>query len=501
MQPAATRHCADCDSSQSDHDTPEATSSCDDRGEKTHHKRQGLRPNIWHVVLHLCIAFLIGLSFRLVLLPEGLLADETKRNKTDYLIYFGVMKALGDFAGGLLADCCGRKPTSMFGWGIGLFIVPVLAHAEVGAADGADMRAVFNLADALLGAMQGVTWGLNIICLMDLLGPRGRGLASALSNSVGYFGSAVTAPVVGRLVGHAGRRTTCIMALTVAMFLGMFLSAAGENTSRWLSPKRLAGAHGTGAGMARSDVAERSWTAGSLFREAGGVTSTSSLRSAAFAPCSFGAMQVVCSLCGITVNAATALVWGPALVWLKGKGHMVVEDVATIEGFFTGMKVVSMVATGALTYFLRPQPMAALALFALSAGLFLLLAQVHASSESVGSLLVATAITGVGTGAAYPLLAASVTEGLPDKTRASVYGAYRMWRDFGYAIGGVLAHVFADGFFMSAAVLSVWCLVMAVLFTGFLVLCRPGRYLEVSKESSEASACSSGSTTSDAAAE
>lgn len=134
-----------------------------------------------------------------------------------------------------------------------------------------------------------------------------------------------------------------------------------------------------------------------------------------------------------------------------------------------------MLASSCLAYILRPHPLIAVALFVQTVGLFALLVQVHLSATSLAAFLVVAAIIGFGTGAAYPLLAASVTDGSRDGTRASDYGAYRMWRDIGYTKGGVIAHVFAGAFLTTTAIMCLWSLVVAVLFAGVLGLSARGR--------------------------
>lgn len=282
--------------------------SSDSEEVRKKHKKNRFWHNFWHVVLQLHIAFLIGVSFRLALLPEGLLTDERKREKTDHLIYFGVSKAISDTVGGVMADGEGRKETGILGWGIGLLIIPVLLWTDAGGFEGSDVRSALNMADTLLGTMQGLTWGVNATCLMDILGPQGRAFACALSDAFGYLGSVVTAPMVGSLVGHLRKGAHCTLALMVTMFLGMFLSLASKST-KWVGFVMDSGAFDSPRVTHAATARQASLPV---------VATTSSLSSAARAPFSFG----VCCVGGMTVKAAIALVWGPALVWLKDLGHV-----------------------------------------------------------------------------------------------------------------------------------------------------------------------------------
>lgn len=429
----------------------------------------GIRANSSQVAIHLAIAFLIGVSLRLVIFPEALLADDEKPSKTDFLIFFGISKAVSNSAGGVLADRWDRRRAALCGWCLGLAVVPVqLAGIMLSS------RFVLDIADVLLGAMQGMTWGVNIICLMDLLGPDGRGLASALSNSIGYSGSAIMAPVAAYLVKLSGDAHLCNIGLGVSMTSGLLLSAISFDTSPWVESKQ---SNRCGSPCRSADMTFfRSPTNG--LKGLSSASPTSAVRPEAFTTgvksgCG-NTSQVMCSLGGLTVNAATATVWGPALLWLKSGGHLGVESLGFLEGFFTATKVLCMMVAGCLTYYAKPQKIAACGLGVLSVGLFCLWATASGDRLSEWGLWGSTALIGIGVGGAYPVLAASVTAGVPDRSRASVYGAYRMWRDFGYAAGGLVARFSCDlgcDFVFESAVMSCWSMMVAAVFTICLVFC------------------------------
>merc|ERR1719282_485115 len=90
---------------------------------------------------------------------------------------------------------------------------------------------------------------------------------------------------------------------------------------------------------------------------------------------------------------------------------------------------------------------------------------VSAKTPSMPELLFPTGLLGLGVGGAYPALAAAVTEGEPEYRRASVYGAYRMWRDLGFATGGIVTRLFSS---FAAEVLGVfiWCSIVGAVFLG-----------------------------------
>lgn len=66
--------------------------------------------------------------------------------------------------------------------------------------------------------------------------------------------------------------------------------------------------------------------------------------------------------------------------------------------------------------------------------------------------LAASALLGVGTAMVYPTLLASVGDVAGPSWRGSAFGVYRLWRDSGYAVGGVMAGILADAFGMQQAI-------------------------------------------------
>jgi MFS family permease len=68
---------------------------------------------------------------------------------------------------------------------------------------------------------------------------------------------------------------------------------------------------------------------------------------------------------------------------------------------------------------------------------------------------------GVGTALVYPTLLAAIGDRAHPAWRASAVGVYRLWRDLGYAVGGLLVGVVADAFDDQAAILVVAALTAA----------------------------------------
>lgn len=297
-------------------------------------------------------------------------------------------------------------------------------------------------ADVLLGMHQGLTWGLNITCLMDILGPKGYGMASGLSNAVGYAGSALTAPFTAKLVADFGDQhgsEVAVELLAACMALGLFLVWRSRDTGLFVCLR------------------------------------SSSTTSVDFARVSTGCgreADALCSLAGLTVNLVTGLVWGSTVLWSKSEGGLNVQAIGFMEAWHTSFKILFMISAGYAVYFVKPTVVAAVALVILFFGLAVLWAQALHPPADWFLLLLATGITGAGVGGAFPALAAAVTSGVSEDHRASVYGAYRFWRDLGYAMSGLVARMCDwDGFRSSSATVFVWTGAVASLFSVRMVLC------------------------------
>ncbi|MFL5494922.1 MAG: MFS transporter, partial [Gemmatimonadales bacterium] len=93
----------------------------------------------------------------------------------------------------------------------------------------------------------------------------------------------------------------------------------------------------------------------------------------------------------------------------------------------------------------------------------------------------AAAFLGAGTAMVYPTLLAAVADVAPPQWRGSAVGAYRFWRDSGYAVGALLAGILADLFGMGWSIGGIAVLTVA---SGLLVAVRMpetlrSRYLQV----------------------
>lgn len=74
---------------------------------------------------------------------------------------------------------------------------------------------------------------------------------------------------------------------------------------------------------------------------------------------------------------------------------------------------------------------------------------------------------GIGTALVYPTLIAQVGDLAGSASRASAVGRYRLWRDMGYVVGGLLAGLLTDWLDFRATLL-----IIALLFVGSGIVVR-----------------------------
>ncbi|MDA8437932.1 MAG: MFS transporter, partial [Propionibacterium sp.] len=70
-------------------------------------------------------------------------------------------------------------------------------------------------------------------------------------------------------------------------------------------------------------------------------------------------------------------------------------------------------------------------------------------------------VLGIGTAMVYPALIASVSDHAHPAWRAKALGAYRFWRDFGYAAGALMAGILAQVLGLDATVVAAAVLTAA----------------------------------------
>jgi MFS family permease len=394
--------------------------------------RLGIRANWRQFVLLVAINAFVG---AMIGLERSVLPTLAKREfavtsatvALTFLVAFGVVKAGSNLAAGTLADRVGRKRLLVLGW-LAALPVPFLLWF-------AGSWSWIVAANLFLGVNQGLTWSMTVVMKVDLTGPARRGLALGLNESFGYGAVALAAFGSGQLaVGHNPRDVAALLGLLVACG-GLVLSAVFvRDTGRHLEMEIGANAPPS---VRPRDVLRR-------------VTFSDPSLSAA-------------SQAGLVNNLNDAVAWGLLPIFLASRG-LSIGQIGVVAAVYPAAWALGQIGCGALSDRVgRKRPIVAgMWVQAAAIALFPVV-------TSYGGWIVAALVMGIGTALVYPTLLAVIGDVSAATWRASAIGAYRLWRDLGYAVGGLTAGTLADVAGMRAAFFAVAAL---TAFSGAVVAGR-----------------------------
>jgi MFS family permease len=332
-----------------------------------------------------------------------------------FIVSFGVVKALSNLASGALADAFDRRRVLVAGWLLG---VPVPFMIMLAPSWGWIVAA-----NVLLGANQGLAWSMTVLMKIDLVGPRGRGLAVGLNEFAGYLAVGLTALATGYLASAYGLRPEPFYLGVAYVILGLFVSALLV---------RDTGEH------VRLEMASHAPEPDALsFREVFALTSFKDRN------------LFACSQAGLVNNLNDGMSWGVFPIFFSAFG-LGVERIGVLKAVYPAVWGTLQVATGPLSDRWGRKGLIAGGMWTQAAGIFVILAGSSFAWWLLGSILL-----GVGTAMAYPALIAAVSDSSRPSWRARSLSVYRFWRDLGYAVGALSAGIIADTLGISWAIASV----------------------------------------------
>ncbi len=378
--------------------------------------RLGLRNN-WRqfallVVINAFVGGLVGIERTVVpLIGAEEFHLQSTTLVTSFIISFGVVKACANLVSGQLADAWGRKRVLVIGWLLGL-PVPFMIVA-------APSWEWVVAANVLLGLNQGFAWSMTVIMKIDLVGPKGRGLAVGLNEFAGYFAVGATAFLTGYLASRFGLRPVPIYLGVGYAVLGCLFSILLVRDTR--EHMRLeAGAAGAAMPLG--------------FRE---VFMLTSFRNRNL----FAASQA-----GLVNNLNDGMSWGIFPLFFASLG-VGVERIGILKAVYPVVWGMGQIVTGPLSDRWGRKGLIVAGMWVQAAGLFL-----TAATGQFAWWLLASVLLGVGTAMVYPSLIAAVSDASDPVWRARSLSVYRFWRDLGYAIGALSAGLIADRFGFVAAI-------------------------------------------------
>lgn len=390
----------------------------------------GLRENWRQFALLVLINGFVGAMVGLERTVLPLLAEEafglvSKTAVLSFLISFGVVKAIANLFAGRLGDRYGRKPILLLGWLIGL-PVPLLIIL-------APSWGWVIFANVLLGINQGFCWSTTVIMKIDLVGPRQRGLAMGLNEFAGYLAVSLAALASGFLAAAYGYRPAPFVPGIALAGLGLVLSFLFVRETRGHVAVEVKGETAVSPPPFRHVFAQTSWHNKTLFAT---------------------------SQAGLVNNLNDGMVWGLVPLLLTGFG-VSLANIALVAATYPAVWGLGQLFTGALSDRWGRKWLIAGGMWvqAVGIGLFVL-------AQALPGWLAAATLLGLGTAMVYPTLIAAVSDVAHPVWRGTAVGVYRLWRDLGFAAGGVVTGLLADLFNLSIAIAAVAGLTLA---SGLLV--------------------------------
>ncbi|HYN82514.1 MAG TPA: MFS transporter [Gemmatimonadaceae bacterium] len=401
----------------------------------------GLRENwrqFWLLVLiNAFVGTMVGLERTVLpLLAEHEFGLASRSAALSFIATFGVVKALTNLVAGRIGDAWGRKNVLLLGW---VFAIPVPFMIMLAPSWGWVVAA-----NILLGINQGLAWSTTVIMKIDLVGPRQRGLATGLNEFAGYVAVAVAALLSGAIASRYGLRPE-------PFYLGVGATVAGLTLT--LLFVKDTGAH------VREEVrllenSPRTAAGAGIRQSPRQVFAMATWRDPALATASHA---------GLVNNLNDGVVWGLFPLFFAAAG-LSLREIGFLAFIYPVTWGVCQLWTGVVSDRWGRKTLIVSGMVLQGAALIAV-----AFTNRLFAWTIASACLGLGTAMVYPTLLAVIGDVAHPASRGSAVGAYRFWRDAGYAIGAIFAGILADKWGIEPAIAWVGALTVA---TGILVAVR-----------------------------
>jgi len=397
--------------------------------------RLGLGPNLAQFTLLVVVNAFVGAMVGLerTILPAIAEHDFHLAARTavlSFIVVFGLVKAATNYFAGRLSDAVGRKRVLVAGWLVALPVPLLLMWAP--------SWTWVLVANALLGASQGLTWSTTVIMKIDLAGPSRRGFAMGLNEFAGYGAVALSALATGYVASVYGLRPEPFYLGIGFAVIGLVLSVAIVRET-----------HGHAQHEATIDAAAAEPPPSQ--RE---IFLRTSLRDRELSSV---------SQAGLVNNLNDGMAWGLFPLVYAAAG-ISLERIGWLAAIYPGVWGIGQLFTGALSDRIGRKWLIAAGMWIQAAGIALIASTVQLVGFAAGAMLL-----GVGTAMVYPTLLAAIADVAHPSWRASAVGVYRLWRDLGYAVGAVLAGITADAFGIATA---IWAIAGVTFASGVVVALR-----------------------------
>jgi MFS family permease len=382
--------------------------------------RLGLKEN-WRqfsllILVNAFVGGMIGLERTVVpLIGSEQFGLVLKTSIFSFIVSFGVVKACSNLVSGALADSFSRKGVLVVGWLVG---VPVPFMIMLAPSWGWIVGA-----NILLGINQGLAWSMTVLMKIDLVGPRGRGLAVGLNEFAGYLAVGLTAFGTGYLASAYGLRPEPFYLGVGYVILGLLISIfLVRDTDEHV----------------RLEMSQHPPEPSPLtFRDV-------------FARTSFKDRNLVaCSQAGLVNNLNDGMSWGIFPLFFSAFG-LGVERIGLLKAVYPAVWGCLQILTGPLSDRWGRKWLIVAGMWVQAAAIF-----VTVAGRTLGWWMLGSVLLGLGTAMVYPSLIAAVSDNSHPSWRARSLSVYRFWRDLGYAVGALSAGLIADTLGISWAIGSV----------------------------------------------
>lgn len=427
------------------HSLSRARSRISPSSDATASRRLGLRENLGQFVLLAAMTVSVGLvvgAERVVvpLLARDVFGIASLLATLSFIISFGFVKALLNLIAGRLNDRIGRKPVLLAGWLVALPVPFLIIFAP--------SWGWVVAANVLVGINQGFAWTTTVTGKIDLVGPANRGFAVGINEFSGYSGVTLGGLIGGALAGAYGLRVApFLFVLAVVVVSGIVSLLLVQDTRPWA---RLEAAQ-------KRRVEQHSSTVDAP-REARPAPSLGSI----FALTTWGDRTLAtASQAGLVEKFTDTLAWGLLPLYFA-QHHLSPLATGAVVGIYTGSWAILQIYTGHLSDRVgRKWPIAG-GMWLDALGIVIVISGGSLTWWVIGALCM-----GIGMALLYPTLITTVSDVAHPAWRASSLGVYRLWRDSGYAFGGLAIGIVADLFGMTS---TFWFVAALMAFSGLLVV-------------------------------
>jgi MFS family permease len=400
--------------------------------------RLGLRENLGQFSLLVLVNAFVGamVGMERSILPAIAEQDfhlAARAAVLSFIVVFGIVKALTNYAAGRLSDAIGRKTVLVVGWIVALPVPFLLMWAPT-----------WNwilIANVLLGISQGLTWSTTVIMKIDLVGPLRRGLAMGLNEFAGYGAVSLSALVTGYIAAVYGLRPEPfypgVVFAAAGLILSMFLVRETHGHMRTeirsaAGPESLSGRH-----ISQWEIFKR--------------TSLTDRNLSSV------------SQAGLVNNLNDGMAWGLFPLVYAAVG-LSLSQIGWLAAIYPAVWGLGQLFTGALSDWTGRKWLIASGMWVQSVGIVAI-----ALSSVFWGFASGAVLLGIGTAMVYPTLLAAIGDVAHPAWRAGSVGVYRLWRDLGYAFGALLAGIVADLLGASAA---IWLIAGLTFASGLVVAVR-----------------------------